>query len=150
MRDLILSLSIITLFPLSSTAQKSTDISAEKEMLHYQKFPLSGNVNWLQVDNLIQARFSYNGEEKIVIYNDLMKIVQEWTKMTFIPVEVDIHLSTQYDSPKIKAVYQVEDKLNNTSFYSALVKIKGEGVNMHAFNKIMEAMERVTMLAMME
>ena len=149
-RNIILSFIFFLAFYSNLLAQKITEVAADKQILHYQKFPLSEDVDWYQLDDLLQARFMFNDKEKIVIYGERMEIIQEWTEMTFIPVEVDIHLSSEYDSPKIKAVYEVEDKQNDTSFYSVLVKVKGEGLSMHAFDKMMEATARVTMLAIVE
>jgi len=150
MKKLILSILVIISFSSELFSQKISQVSTDKEMLHYQKFPASEDLSWFELEGMLQARFTFNGKDKIVIYSDHMKIIQEWTEMSFVPVSVDMHISSEFDSPKIKAIYEVEDNRNKTSFYSALVKVKGEGTNMYAYNKITEAIDGFSMLAYIE
>ncbi|WP_420318503.1 hypothetical protein [Ekhidna sp.] len=147
-----LFLVLIALFTISH-AQKihESDLEISSLMLHYQHFPNVEKTTWYQLDNeKLQARFTYQGSEKIVTYTSKMKILQEWTKIENIPGEVDFHLQSNYDNCKITAVFKVVDHINDLSFYSVKAKMKKEGWLNLTYDELYNQVENNNNIALLD
>lgn len=142
---LVLTLSLTSVMAQSIHQDK---LSQDQLMKHYGKFPSSENIKWYQQEDLLQARFKFNGTDKIVTYSKSMKIIQEWTELQNIPFEVEMHLNGTYDQYKLSGIYSVEDKLNKSTFYSVIAKVKKKGSVIHSYNESLDFIENPeTMLA---
>jgi len=142
---------LISLFTVYAQSINENRLTPTQLMKHYAKFPGSDNISWFQQDDLLQAKFEYNGSKKVITYNESMRMLQEWTEITNVPFEIKIHLDEKYSNYKLNVVYLVNDKVNRTSFYAAIAKVKKVGSVIHSYNEAMGKIENPeTMLASLD
>ena len=154
------SLVVFLFFPFFSFSQSISSINTDDLELkisvkHHVNYPNSGDAEWWKQEwkgapPLYLARFKHDGNDFLVIYNNNIKVLQEWTIIDEVPSLVDLHLLGLYSKFKLKLFLKVIDAETKNETFVAVVKVNKSEDLVHTYNEAFDPIDNTIVHGFME